>query len=216
MYEPLELDPILGAALDAFNEQGFHGAPVREIAARVGVAVPTLYYHHGSKQGLLLALLRASIDEITARSERALDQAGPDPIDRIGDLVDCTARFMCHRQRLAWLDAQMRYLDDDARTIYAAPRKAFEHRWLTELTAGVEAGVLEIEQPVDTTRALLGTLQSIATWFRPDGDLDPAEIGARHVAFALDALRATTTDRQRAVQRSRSRPEPAVHTPALR
>lgn len=211
VFEPLELDPILRAALDAFNEQGFHGAPVREIAARVGVAVPTLYYHHGSKQGLLLALLRVSMTDLTARTELALTEAGDDPVDRVADLVDCTARFMCHRQRLAWLDAQMRYLDDAAREVYAAPRKAFELRWLGELSAGTDTGALEVDHPVDTTRALLGTLQSIATWYRPDGELDPAEIGARHVAFALDALRVTPARRDRAVERSRSRPEPASH-----
>ncbi len=47
---PVELSPILSAALDAFYEKGFHGASVRDIARRVGVTVPALYYHYDSKE----------------------------------------------------------------------------------------------------------------------------------------------------------------------
>lgn len=193
-FAPVTLTPILAAALDAFNERGYNGAAVRDIAARVGVTVPTLYYHHGSKQGMLLDLLRTSMGDLVARSGAAVTEAGDHPLHRFVDLVDCTVRFMCHRQRLAWLDAEARYLDPDARTVYAVPRKQVELQLLGVLRDGIDAGVFEADHPVDTNRALLGTFQSIATWYRSDGELEPDEIAARHVAFALDAVR---TDRRR-------------------
>lgn len=64
ILEPMQLSPILTAALDAFYETGFHGTSVREIARRVGVTVPALYYHHENKEGLLIALLELSTSDV--------------------------------------------------------------------------------------------------------------------------------------------------------
>lgn len=205
VFGPLRLSPILAAALDAFTEQGYHGASVRDIAGRVGVTVPTLYYHHGSKQGLLLALLRASMGDLVARTAAALEEAGDHPLHRFVDLVDCTVRFTCYRQRTAWLDAEARYLDDRARATYAAPRKHVELQLLDEVRRGDAAGTFDVDHPVDTTRALLGTFQSIATWYRADGELTAEEIAARHVAFALDAVRTDRRRRDAGVRRARAR-----------
>lgn len=204
-FAPRSLSPILTAALAAFVEGGFHGASVRDIAQRVGVTVPTLYYHHGSKQGLLLALLERSMTELTLRTEMALSEAGDDPLTRLVDVVDCTVRFMCHRTDTAVLDAQARFLDDDAHAVYERPRDAFERRVRTVVEAGVDAGVFTTDHPKDTTRILLGSYQSIATWYRADGDLGPEEVAARHVAFTLDALRVDRRRRDAATRRARQR-----------
>lgn len=204
-FEPLPLTPILTAASAAFEEGGYHGASVRDIAQRVGVTVPTLYYHHGSKQGLLLALLERTMTDLSVRSERALAAAGDDPLHRIVDLVDCTVRFMCHRTATAHLDAQARYLDTEAREVYAAPRDRFERHFGAVLSQGRHEGVFSSEHPVDTTRALLGTFQSVAVWFRPDGPLAAEEVAARHVGFALDALRVERRRRDAGVRRARER-----------
>lgn len=204
-FAPRTLSPILTAALAAFVEGGFHGASVRDIAQRVGVTVPTLYYHHGSKQGLLLALLERSMTELTLRSDLALAEAGEDPLTQLVDLVDCMVRFMCHRTDTAVLDAQARFLDVDAHALYERPRDAFERRVRSVVEAGVDANVFTTEHPKDTTRALLGSYQSIATWYRIDGDLGPEEVAARHVAFTLDALRVERRRRDAAARRSRQR-----------
>jgi AcrR family transcriptional regulator len=204
-FAPLPLTPILEAALGSFTERGYHGGAVRDVADRVGVTVPTLYYHHGSKQGLLLDLLQRSIGDLVTRSAAALEEAGDDPVHRLVDLVDCIVRFVCHRRHIARLDAEARYLDAEARAAYAAHRDVVERRLLAVVEQGARAGVFDVEHPVDTTRALLGTFQSITTWYRSDGALTPEEIAARHVAFALDALRADRQVRDEGVRRARAR-----------
>lgn len=62
---PLALTPILTAALDAFYDNGYHATSVRDIARRVQVTVPALYYHHENKEALLVELLNRSIDLVT-------------------------------------------------------------------------------------------------------------------------------------------------------
>lgn len=54
---------IEAAALQLFVDRGFAATSVREITAEVGVTVPTLYYHFGSKDGLLAALVEGLVDD---------------------------------------------------------------------------------------------------------------------------------------------------------
>lgn len=49
------------AALRLFLQRGFAATSVREIAAEVGVTIPTLYYHFGSKDGILGALVEGLV-----------------------------------------------------------------------------------------------------------------------------------------------------------
>lgn len=48
---------LLNAAVRVFDRKGYHAASVREVADLAGVTKPALYYHFGSKEGLLLAIL---------------------------------------------------------------------------------------------------------------------------------------------------------------
>ncbi|MGI9596722.1 MAG: TetR/AcrR family transcriptional regulator [Acidimicrobiales bacterium] len=54
---------IESAALGLFLDRGFAATSVREIAGEVGVTVPTLYYHFGSKDGILAALVEGLVND---------------------------------------------------------------------------------------------------------------------------------------------------------
>jgi AcrR family transcriptional regulator len=47
---------ILDVALDLFTDQGFDGTSMREIAERLDISKPAIYYHFASKEDILMAL----------------------------------------------------------------------------------------------------------------------------------------------------------------
>ena len=47
---------ILDVALDLFTDQGFDGTSMREIAERLNISKPAIYYHFASKDEILMAL----------------------------------------------------------------------------------------------------------------------------------------------------------------
>jgi AcrR family transcriptional regulator len=49
-------EKILDVALDLFTDQGFDGTSMREIAERLGISKPAIYYHFASKEEILMAL----------------------------------------------------------------------------------------------------------------------------------------------------------------
>ena len=67
---------LLNAAVRVFDRKGYSAASVREIAEMAGVTKPALYYHFGSKEGLLLAILEQAKEEVDAALERAVARTG--------------------------------------------------------------------------------------------------------------------------------------------
>lgn len=73
---------ILQTALETFAQRGYSAAGVDALAARSGIAKTAIYYHFGSKEGLLAAVLeRAASDWIVAI--RGAAQEGGSPPERL-------------------------------------------------------------------------------------------------------------------------------------
>jgi AcrR family transcriptional regulator len=180
-----DLSSILATARDLFYEVGFHGTTVRDIAGRVGVTVPALYYHHANKEAILAALLDRSIGSVIERCEQALTEAGDDPADRFRNLVECLVLYMANHRKSAAMDAEIRALSPANRRQYSAQRRRVEQMLADTIAEGVAAGEFEVASPSDTARALLGMIQAITVWFSPGGGrLTGPELAARYVGIA--------------------------------
>lgn len=67
-------DRILEAASRLFTERGYAATSVRDIAAEIGIANPSLYYHFKSKSEILIELLSEPLRrvEVTVKETEAL------------------------------------------------------------------------------------------------------------------------------------------------
>ncbi|MFX0579990.1 TetR family transcriptional regulator [Nocardia nepalensis] len=63
---------IVASAQEAFAEQGPE-APLEEIARRTGVGIGTLYRHFPSREVLIEAVYRSSIEQLSARAHELLE-----------------------------------------------------------------------------------------------------------------------------------------------
>jgi AcrR family transcriptional regulator len=204
-FPALELPLTLSGALAAFKEHGYHGTSVRDIANRIGLTVPALYYHHGSKEGTLVALLAGSVGHLAGRVRLAVAAAGPDPVDQFANFVECVVLFMTHRGALAGLDSEIRALSAPNRRAYAKVRKQVEDACRGIVEAGVESGDFTVAHVEDTVRALLGMLQAIATWYDVKGALTPEVLARRYVEICLQTVGATRVPVAARAERARRR-----------
>ncbi|QIZ38008.1 TetR/AcrR family transcriptional regulator [Saccharopolyspora sp. ASAGF58] len=184
-FEPLGLSPILTAALEVFQEHGFHGASVREIARRVGQTVPALYYHHENKEAILVALLEVGTEDVAWRVRAASAEAPGRPDLQFVYVVQAIVLHVTRRLRLAQVDTELRYLSPPKRRRYATRRKAVENALADIVVDGLKQDMFAAVDPAETARALLGMCQSISRWYLPDGPLTPEQIADRYVDIAL-------------------------------
>ncbi|MFI5915661.1 TetR/AcrR family transcriptional regulator [Dactylosporangium sp. NPDC051541] len=85
-------DRIRAAAMDLIAEKGVQQASLREIAERVGITKPALYYHFASREELLRGLVQPLVDEmeeLLAAEESAHEE---DPRRLLADYFDVTYR----------------------------------------------------------------------------------------------------------------------------
>lgn len=185
---PVELTDLLQHAAEAFFDQGFHGTSVRDIAGRVGVTVPALYYHHENKEAILLAVLRASMADLVPRGEAAVADGHGDPVIELANLVEANVLHLASRARFVALDSETRYLSPQARNEYIELRRVVELLTRKVVQNGVEKGVFHADDVPVSTRAILGMLQAIPRWYDNAGGLTPRQLAEHYVGFSLSML----------------------------
>lgn len=188
-YAPLVLDPALRGALATFLELGYHGATMRAVAARAGLSVAGLYHYYASKQQMLVTIFDRTMGDLAARTDAAA-AAGADPAERFANLVECLALFHTHRRELGFIGAaEMRSLLPAARHRIAAVRRGEQAKVDREVVAGRAAGVFDVEEPLEASRAVVTMCTALAQWYRPTGPTTPEQVAAGYVELALDAVR---------------------------
>lgn len=188
-FSPLSFDAVLDAALQEFLLTGYHGSSVRDIARRCGMSVSGLYHHYASKQDMLVRILDLTMTDLLWRSRAARAQ-GRDPVERISLLVECLALFHTRRWELGFVGAsEMRSLESRNRRRIAEMRTAQQRMVDEEINAGVAQGRFGTPRPHEAARAVVTMCTALPQWFRMDGPLNPEEIAAHYVEFALDLLR---------------------------
>ncbi|MET8797631.1 TetR family transcriptional regulator [Nocardia sp. NPDC004568] len=187
-FPPLDIDPVLAAAIDSFVETGYHGATMRSIARRAGMSVPGVYHHYHDKQQLLVRALDLTMEELHWRVGAARREAGPGRA-RVALVVEALALFHTHRRELAFIGAsEMRSLTEENRRRITSSRDALQYLLDEDIDAAVRKGNPVTGRDRIAGRAIATMCTSLPQWFRPDGPATPEQIAAHYADFALGLL----------------------------
>ncbi|WP_249354322.1 TetR/AcrR family transcriptional regulator [Rhodococcus sp. USK13] len=181
------LSPILHGALDAFYENGFRGTTVREISQRAGVTMPTLYYHHGNKEGIFTALLECATKDVLARAYAARDDGGGKPEVRLTYVVESILLGTLTNPRMVALKPDIRFLSAPNRDRFERVRTGIERLLLGIVREGRRRGVFTVADPVLITRALLDMCDAIAGWY-VECPPEHHAVAQKYGAIALNAV----------------------------
>ncbi|WKG11583.1 TetR family transcriptional regulator [Nocardia sp. PE-7] len=187
-FPPLDIDPVLAAAIDSFVETGYHGATMRSIAARAGMSVPGVYHHYRDKQDLLVRALDLTMDELHRRV-RAARLDGANGRERVIRVVEALALFHTHHRELAFIGAsEMRSLNPADRDRITSSRNEIQYI----LDADIDTALAEAHRPTDRARdagrAIATMCTALPQWFRLDGPSSPEQIATAYADFALGLL----------------------------
>ena len=179
---------IIAAATEEFFEYGYHGASLRRLAERAGVRSATLYYHFANKAGLLVAIMRATLDELIVRVDGAVE-ATTGAVDQLGAAVRTHIEYHVARHREVFLcDAELRALNPEHRAQIVELRDRYEAIFRGVLVRGAAEGELEVPDVELVTRSLLASCTGVAFWFRPEGPMSVNVVANGYVALFLRAL----------------------------
>ena len=181
---------LVGAAARLFSERGYHGTSMQHLADSLGLLRGSLYAHIGSKEELLFEVVDAGADRFLQRGSDALRRGGSAAQRLSRFLVAHTETAIEHLESATVFLNEWRYLSEDLRTVVKAKRDRYEAMVKEIVADGIAAG--EFRPDVDVAmaaRLVLSAGNWLYAWYRPDGELSPAQIGESFAGLLADGLR---------------------------
>jgi AcrR family transcriptional regulator len=182
---PTRQQEIIDAAREEFVEKGYGAASIRDIAQRCGMSMSALYHYYPGKQDLLKAILDEGVEAYFGACEQALEQAGPEPAERLQVLVAATVLFRADHPVKSSIVTEERSLEPENLASYRKQTARATAQFQEIVADGLAAGVFATRYPEDARRAIIAMCNAIAQWWRPDGTLTREDLIERYVALAL-------------------------------
>lgn len=169
---PKRLNELLDCAGELIARQGYDGTSMRDIAREFGILAGSIYHYFPSKEALFLAIHTRVVDGMIERFHAAT-ALSEDPETRLRHVLTA------HINGLLGSGSLLRIISpDQMRTPEMASRIALERRVYERLFAqcleavplapGVDPRILRLN--------LLGSLNWVPVWHRPDGRYQVSEI----------------------------------------
>lgn len=178
------------AALTLFARKGFHGTGIRDLAEAAGLSSASLYHYMGTKEDLLLAIMRECVDRLLAVGRR-VTAGEPDPRARLAALVQVhVLSHALHPMETAVVNHELRALSRGARAGVVAKRDEYEELWRAAIEDGCADGVFRSAAPGVTRLALLEMCSGVARWYSPRGKLALTELAVHYTEICFGALHA--------------------------
>ncbi|WP_111733615.1 TetR/AcrR family transcriptional regulator [Roseovarius amoyensis] len=165
-------DGVLNVAARLFREQGYGSVSLRKIAETAGIKAGSIYYHFGSKDEIVAAVLDAGIQVVHESMRQAVSEL-PE-----GTSPEATLRAAIGAHLRALLDVSD-YTSANVRIFGQVPqsvkdanlptRRAYEAEWDALLSRLQDDGALKRDVDIRRLRLMLiGALNATLDWFDPD------------------------------------------------
>jgi len=178
---------VLQAAAELFNERGFHATSLDDIAARLNVSKPTLYYYVKNKDEILLQCVSQGL-EMTLEGIEASRQAGGNAVDQLRACMQVYAGIVTQPFGMCLIRVGDEEVPEPSRTELRRMKSEIDHAFRRLVAQGVEEGSLAPCDPKMSAFVIAGALSWIGRWYQPGGDYTPEQIAQQCIATLCDGV----------------------------
>ncbi len=188
---------VLAAAAEAFLERGYAATSIDDIADRLQSTKGRVYHYFRTKAEVFLAIYQLSMERSFAAVRPALESTGS-PSDRLARMVAAHALMIMEDNafmRLGVQYAEMNLVSEDGsrrrevEELYRM-RRDYEDMFVTVITEGIRAGEFRPADPRLAAKAVLGSLNWMSVWYRPESGRDQRRTAAALAEYSVGGIRA--------------------------
>jgi AcrR family transcriptional regulator len=170
---------VVAAAAREFARRGYHATSIEDLLAATGLTRGGLYHYIDGKHDLLVAVQEELLKPLLSRAREAAD-AHDDPEAKLRAVVREWVRHVeTHRDHMVVFAAERRLVESDPRWAEIRRQREQFEALLDEVLLGDSL----------TRLSLLGMVNHMPTWYRPDGPMTATEIADRFVDLLLSGAR---------------------------
>jgi TetR/AcrR family transcriptional regulator, cholesterol catabolism regulator len=171
-------EEIVRAATKLFRDRGYYGTSMSDVAGVVGVTAASLYYHFENKQELLLSVLRTGMDTFLESLEEIAATDAPPEVKLHRAIANHLAFVLQRGDAVAVFLRERRFLEPPHVEQYQPRVDRYDELFRTILSEAVDGRKLPRKDPKLLSMVVLGTINSVVEWYRPEGRYDEHEIAA--------------------------------------
>lgn len=165
---------ILDTAARLFAKHGYHGTPLKNIAAEVNMKAGSLYYHFSSKEHLMQEVLDRSILVIRQMVDQEVAKlAGSTEFEALLR-ASIRGHLLAILKYSDYTSTSIRNYGQIPKAVQKAshgPRENYEQYWRELMQIGVEQGVIREGVNVHLLRlSIFGSMNWASVWFKKSTD----------------------------------------------
>lgn len=173
-------EAVLRAAVQMFNDRGFHATSLDDVASSLGISKPTIYHYLGNKDQVLLECLTIGLEQLleAARNARTGTGTGAEKLSKflrryaVINMTDFGRCVIRTGEEMLSPGSRERFRDMK-RAIDGAMRELIEE--------AIQDGSIAPVDPMLLAFTLAGALNWPARWYNPEGKVDAGDMADRMV-----------------------------------
>lgn len=184
----LKREAVLLAAAQEFNARGYHNTTLDEVAGRLNVTKPTIYYYVTNKDEILTEIFRTGCAAL-AEAADAVDASDLAGLDKLAEFMRRYAVLMTTDfvRNVALLEDTC--LGPEIRAEVREIKSAIDRRFRAFVEESIRDGAIAECDPKMAAFTIAGALNGIARWYQPSGPRDPEDIATTIVHMLVEGLR---------------------------
>jgi AcrR family transcriptional regulator len=181
-------ESVLRIAVAVFNERGYDGTSMEDLARALGVTKSAIYYHVPGKEQLLGRALDVALDGLFTMIADPRASSGT-AISRLEWVVRQSVAILV--ERLPYVKLLLRVHGNSPTELRALERRREFDRFITALVkeAAADGDLRPDIDPSLATRLLFGTVNSIAEWYQPERGGSADSLAGALLKLTFDGLR---------------------------
>ena len=179
---------ILQSAAAAFRTHGYHGATVQRIAASLRMEKGNLYYYFRNKEEILFACHQYSLDRLIRLIDE-ISESERSPDEKIRTLIVALVHTIVDELHGTTLFTDLVALSPAHLKTIIGRRDCVDRGLRQIIMDGVASGAFGDHQPKLLSLAILGAVNWIPRWYKPDGPASSTEIADGFASYLIAGLR---------------------------
>lgn len=200
-------DAVLREASTWFNKRGFHGTSLDEVAQRLGVTKAALYYYFPNKQAVLKACFDLAMEVAFDNIARA-KREGKNGREKLRIALSDFLEYIIDEHSVSITMMEEDSLTPEDFQAVKAERRRFEYALRDFVREGIKDGSVVPCDPKLVVLALLGAMNWVPRWYKPDGAWSRAEINSLMSDLLERMISSQPVDKLQTPKRTRQ-PSPA-------
>lgn len=180
-------EAVLRTAARLFSEKGFHATSLDEVAERLNVTKPTLYYYVKNKDEILFGCVHAGLELVRAGIAEAAESGGS-ALDRLRACMRAYAEVVMSDFGMCVIRVGEDPLPAEGRRKLRALKAQIDLEFRQLIEQGIAEGSMAPCDPKLAAFTLAGAISWIGRWYQPGGEYTAEQVAQQCIATLCDGV----------------------------